>query len=560
MRLMQEGPIPSVPARDHEPAHEPGRSAHRPAHKRRILCVFPQYAPSFGTFQYSFKLLDVQAFMPPQGLLLIAAYLPAEWEVRFIDENMDRATDEDFRWADAVFTSGMHVQRRFIHDIVARAHRFDKLTVLGGPSVSGAPEYYPDVDLLHVGEIGDSTDKIIAYIDEGPRRPPAQIKFVTDDRRPLDQFPTPAYDKIDVSRYFLGSVQYSSGCPYRCEFCDIPALYGRNPRLKTPEQLIREFESIRRNGATGPVYFVDDNFIGNAKATRAMLGPVKQWQKANGYPLRLSCEATLNLAQNPDILSEMREAAFDTVFVGIETPEEDALLGVQKKQNLRGPILDAIHALNSYGMEVVSGIIMGLDTDTPNTGRNILGFIETSNIPMLTINLLYALPKTPLYARLEKEGRLVSGENRVSNVVFKMPYDDTVKMWQECITEAYRPENLFRRFVYQTEHTYPNRLKVQRKVGWKQIKMGLGVIRRVLWHVGARADYRDKFWKVARPLLRQGRVEEVIHLAVVSYHLIQFARDIAEGRMEACFYADPNKVPDATPVTAQVTTRAPQAA
>ncbi|MCC7049083.1 MAG: DUF4070 domain-containing protein, partial [Alphaproteobacteria bacterium] len=460
----------------------------------------------------------------------------------------------------AVFTSGMHVQRRFIHDIVARAHRFDKLTVLGGPSGSGAPEYYPDVDLLHVGEIGDSTDKIIQYIDEGPRRPPSQIKFVTNDRRPLDQFPTPAYDKIDVSDYFLGSVQFSSGCPYRCEFCDIPALYGRNPRLKTPEQLVRELESIRRNGAVGPVYFVDDNFIGNAKATRAMLGPVKDWQKANGYPLRLSCEATLNLAQNTDILAEMREAAFDTVFVGIETPEEDALLAAQKKQNLRQPILEAIQTLNAYGMEVVSGIIMGLDTDTPDTGRNILRFIEASNIPMLTINLLYALPKTPLYARLEKEGRLIGGEGRVSNVVFKMPYDDTVKMWQECITEAYTPDNLIRRFLYQTEHTYPNRLKVQRKVGWKEIKMGMGVIRRVLWHVGARSDYRDKFWQAARPLLRQGRVEEVIHLAVVSYHLIKFARDIAEGRMEACFYADPSKTPDAAPVTAQIRSGAVQPA
>src|SRR5262249_19510328 len=157
-----------------------------------------------------------------------------------------------------------------------------------------------------------------------------------------------------------------------------------NPRLKTPEQLIRELESIRRNGAVGPVYFVDDNFIGNAKATRAMLGPVKEWQRANNFPLRLSCEATLNLAQNPDILAEMREAAFDTIFVGIETPEEEALLAAQKKQTLRQPILEAVQTLNNYGFEVVSGIIMGLDTDTPNTGRNILKFIELSNIPLLT--------------------------------------------------------------------------------------------------------------------------------------------------------------------------------
>ncbi len=529
-----------------------GKTSYKPRNVRRILCVFPRYAPSFGTFQYSFKLMDVQAFMPPQGLLLIAAYLPAEWEVRFIDENFEPATDADLRWADAVFTSGMHVQRKFIEEIAGRAHRFDKPVVLGGPSVSGCPEYYPTVDLLHVGEIGDSTDKIIEYLDEGPRRPPAQLRFTTNDRLALEAFPTPAYDQIDVSKYFLGSVQYSSGCPYRCEFCDIPALYGRNPRLKSPGQLIRELKSILKNGATGPVYFVDDNFIGNAKATRAMLPPLIEFQKANRYPLRLSCEATLNLAQNPEILADMREAAFDTIFVGIETPEEGALGAMLKKQNLRQPILEAIQTLNSYGMEVVSGIIMGLDTDTPATGRNILKFIEASGIPMLTINLLYALPKTALFDRLQKEGRLIDGENRVSNVVFKMPYDDTVKMWRECITEAYQPENIFRRFIYQTEHTYPNRLKVERKVSLRELKMGLGVIGRVLWHVGLRADYRAKFWKIAMPLLRQGRVEEVIHIAVVTYHLIHFARDIAEGRMEACFYADPSKTLDAALATGQV--------
>jgi radical SAM superfamily enzyme YgiQ (UPF0313 family) len=548
---MPEGQINSpAPATD-------GRSGYKPRHARRILCLSPRYAPSFGTFQYSFKLLDVKAFMPPQGLLLITAYLPAEWEVRFIDENFEPATDADLRWADAVFTSGMHVQRRYIDEIVERAHRFDKPVVLGGPSVSGCPEYYPNADILHVGEIGDATDKIIQYLDEGPRRPLAQLRFTTADRLALDAFPTPAYDQIDVSKYFLGSVQYSSGCPYRCEFCDIPALYGRNPRLKSPEQLVRELESIRANGAVGPVYFVDDNFIGNAKATRAMLPPLIAWQKANGYPLRLSCEATLNIAQNPEILADMREAGFDTIFVGIETPEEDALNSMLKKQNLRQPILEAIDTLNRSGIEVVSGIIMGLDTDTPNTGRNILKFIEASGIPMLTINLLYALPKTALFERLQKEGRLISGENRVSNVMFKMPYDDAVKMWKECVTEAYTPDAIFKRFIYQTEHTYPNRLKVKRRAGMRELKLGLTVISRVLWHVGLRADYRAKFWKTVMPLLRQGRVEEVIHIAVVTYHLIHFARDIGAGRMEAAFYADPSKVPDAAPVTAQ---RAAQAA
>src|SRR5262245_9505992 len=319
-----------------------GRTRHRPKNHRNILCVFPQYAPSFGTFQHSYKLMPgVHGFMPPQGLLLIAAYMPAEWEVRFIDENMGPASAADFAWADAVFMSGMHVQRPFINDVVARAQRAGKLTALGGPSVSACPEYYPKVDLLHLGELGDATDAIVAYIDETPTPPPSQIVFKTEERIPLDAFPEPAYSKINVGQYFLGSVQFSSGCPFRCEFCDIPALYGRNPRLKTPEQICRELDSILANGATGAVYFVDDNFVGNKKAAHDLVPHLLRWQQANGFPLRVACEATRNMAQMPDLLAMMRAANFRTVFRGIETPETQERTRMDEEQNLRLPILEA---------------------------------------------------------------------------------------------------------------------------------------------------------------------------------------------------------------------------
>jgi hopanoid C-2 methylase len=521
-----------------------GRTRYRPRNRRNILCVFPQYAPSFGTFQHAYKLMPgVRGFMPPQGLLLIAAYMPAEWEVRFIDENMGPAGAEDFSWADAVFISGMHVQRPFIDDIVARAHRAGKLTALGGPSVSACPEYYPAVDLLHLGELGDATDAIIAYIDETPARPPSQIVFKTEERIDLDAFPEPAYGKIDVSRYFLGSVQFSSGCPYRCEFCDIPALYGRNPRLKTPEQICRELDSILANGATGACYFVDDNFVGNKKAAHELLPHLIRWQQRNDFRLRFACEATMNMAQMPDLLAMMREANFRTVFVGIETPETQALTRMDKKQNLRLPILEGVEIFNNHGMEVVSGIIMGLDTDTPDTGHNIREFIEASNIPLLTINLLYALPKTPLYDRLLREGRVLPeaiAAQRTSNVDFLMPYDQVMGMWYDTITAAYAPEALFRRFRHQTEHTFPKRIKVRPKADGRLIRYGLQVIARTLWHAGVTAEWRSEFWKLCGPLLRQGRIEEVVHIGVVAYHLLTFVDDIKRGRQEASFYADTN--------------------
>jgi radical SAM superfamily enzyme YgiQ (UPF0313 family) len=212
--------------------------------RRRALCVFPAYTPSFGTFAHAYKLMGVTAFMPPQGLLVIAAYLPKAWDVRFVDENVARATRQDFAWADFVFVSGMHIQERQINDIRARAEAAGKVTVLGGPSVSGAPEMYPKFDYLHLGELGDATDRLIQILDASVARPAKQVQLKTAERLPLSDFPTPAYGKSAMAEYLIGTFQFSSGCPYRCEFCDIPALYGRQPRLKTPEQLTTELDAI----------------------------------------------------------------------------------------------------------------------------------------------------------------------------------------------------------------------------------------------------------------------------------------------------------------------------
>ena len=521
------------------------RTTYVPLNHRRVLCIFPKYAPNFGSFHHAFPLIPkVKGFMPPQGILLIAAYLPEQWEVRFVDENVRDATPRDFEWADVVFTSGMHVQRPFIHDIARRAHQHGKLVALGGPSVSASPEYYDTADLLHIGELGDATDAVIARIDTSVERPGTQEVFTTDDRTPLREFPTPKYDLINLRHYFLGSIQYSSGCPFLCEFCDIPALYGRNPRLKSPEQILRELDAIVDNGALGAVYFVDDNFVADPRATRELLPHLVDWQKQRGYPLRFTCEATLNLAKMPDVLELMREAAFHTVFFGIETPEEDALVHIRKKQNLRQPITEAIETFSSYGIEPVGGIIMGLDTDTPNTGRNIAAFIHETNIPLLTINLLYALPKTALHDRLMAEGRVLSDDachDRVSNVEFAMPYEDVVRMWFDTITDVYRPEALLERYLHQAEHTFPNRAKIEPKVTAAHIRHGVGIMARILWKVGIRGSWRKAFWQFAKPLIRRGEIEAVINIAIVSHHLITFVEEIKAGRHEACFYADPSK-------------------
>jgi radical SAM superfamily enzyme YgiQ (UPF0313 family) len=495
--------------------------------------------------------MGAKAFMPPQGILVITAYLPEEWEVRFIDENIRPASAADYEWADAVFISGMHVQREYIRDINRKAHAHGKLTVLGGPSVSGSPEWYPEVDIQHLGELGDATDRIIERIDASVERPKQQEVYQTEDRVPLNDFPTPAYTQIRPRDYFLASIQFSSGCPYRCEFCDIPELYGRNPRLKTPQQVTGELDAILERGAPGAVYFVDDNFIGNQKAAIELLKALVVWQTERGYPVQFACEATLNLAQNPEALALMREAGFNTLFAGIETPEENALEFIQKKQNLRQPILEAIKVFNSYGIEVVSGIIIGLDTDTPMTGERILQFIEASGIPLLTINVLHALPKTPLWRRLEAEGRLLSGEGLESNVKFLLPYDQVIGMWRKCIAEAYTPEAVYARFDRQMEETFPNRKKLgaaKGRVTPHNIRRGITLLARTIWYAGVLSDYRKVFWKMAWPRLKQLEIEEIIHVGMVSYHLISYARECAAGKGETSFYS-----PSATQTPAQAT-------
>ncbi len=538
MQLAQIATQPSPPTRESTPGARPVEPEVE-AVSRKILLVFPRYAKAFGTFHHAYPLLGVKAFMPPQGILVIASYLPKHWQVRFVDENVRPVRPSDFAWADAVFTSGMHIQRREINDICRRAHAAGKPIALGGPSVSGCPEFYPEIDYLHVGELGDATDELILRLARSVERPESQIILTTASRLPLSDFPSPAYKLAGMDKYFLASVQFSSGCPYKCEFCDIPELYGNNPRLKRPEQVIAELDEIVSSGAVGAVYFVDDNFVGNRKAAKELLPHLVKWQKANNYPVEFACEATLNIVRSRDLLEMMKEASFWTVFCGIETPETGALAAMQKSQNNELPILDAVRILNSYGMEVVSGMIMGLDTDTYETPAKILEFVETSQIPVLTINLLEALPRTPLFRRLAAAGRLNDAPGRESNVEFLLPYDDIVRMYRDTFSKAFTPEAIYRRFRYQQLHTYPNRVAIPPtgKLSVANLWKGVSTLARLIWQVGLVGNYRGIFWKMAWPALKELDIEDVVHISLVAHHMIQFAREAEEGYQNASFYS-----------------------
>jgi radical SAM superfamily enzyme YgiQ (UPF0313 family) len=309
--------------------------------------------------------------------------------------------------------------------------------------------------------------------------------------------------------------------------------------MKTPQQIIAELDKLREGGSTNTVYFVDDNFIGNRKAALELLPHVIEWQKKHGYPTRLACEATLNIAKRPEILEKMQEAFFITIFCGIETPDPDALKAMQKDHNMMVPILEGVRTINSYGMEVVSGIIMGLDTDKLDTASALLQFIDQSKIPMLTINLLQALPKTPLWDRLEREGRLIDDEGRDSNVRFLLPYDHVVSEWKRCMEVAYDPVKLFERYDYQCEYTYTNRVKapVGGQLTWANIKRALIILRNVFWKVGVLGDYRRVFWKFALKRLRKGDIEGLLSATLVGHHLVRFAQEATHGNQNASNYS-----------------------
>ena len=512
----------------------------RPGNVRRILCVFPAYTKAFGTFDHAFPLMGpVKAFMPPQGILLIAALVPREWQVRFIDENIRPVLESEFAWADAVLVSGMHIQRKQILDIARRAHRAGKVVALGGPSVSAAPENYEDIDLLHCGEVGDGTLELFRRIDETPARPEQQIIYRTVGRLPMTDFPTPAYRLIDIRQYLLGCVQYSSGCPFTCEFCDIPALYGRNPRLKSPQQILAELDQLA-DGGTPSIYFVDDNFIANPRAAQDLLPHLVEWQRRRDYTVRLSCELTLNVVEYEDILEQMREAFMTNVFIGIETVEPNALRAMSKKQNVRTPMLEAVDTINSYGIEIAAGIIIGLDTDTPETTDAILEFIEVSQIPIVTPNLLVALPHTPLYERLKKANRLNSGEGRDSNIEYLQPYEEVVANWKHVIRETYEPRNIYERYAAQAKRTYLHRKRPVRpldQLTWPNLRRAIEIFSRTAWRVGICSDYRKEFWKMTRRELRQGNVESVFQIAMVAHHLITFGRECLTRDVQASAYS-----------------------
>ena len=402
---------------------------------RNALLVYPEIPPSYWGFQYAIELLDKRSAMPPLGLLTVAALFPAHYRLRLVDLNVTALTDEDLDWADLVFTSTMVVQRRALQDLIARCHRRGRPVAVGGPHPTAFAGEIPGADFYLLDEVEETFAGFLADWEAG-----CADRLYRPARKPaLAVTPVPRFDLLDLGAYSSMALQFSRGCPFDCEFCDITKLFGRVPRTKSNAQMLAELDALHELGWRGPVFLVDDNFIGNRRESMRLLPAVAAWQRARAYPFDFFTEASVNLAAHEPLMDAMVAAGFSMVFVGIESPNPEALRRTRKAQNVgRGEddhLLHAVRAIQGKGMEVSGGFILGLDGDGAEVFDAQIAFIQEAGIPRAMVGLLTAMRGTDLYARLEAEGRLL-GEASGNNVEIALNFRP--QLAPEVLVDGYR--------------------------------------------------------------------------------------------------------------------------
>ena len=371
------------------------------------LLVYPKQPPTYWGVNFALDIVGVRSTFPPLGLLTIAAMFPPEYELRVVDMNVTSLEDSDLAWADMVFTSTMIVQRTSLEDVIARCNRAGVPVVAGGPHPTTFHDEIEGVTHFVLDEAEEIFPEFLRDLANG-----AAKAMYREPRKPdVTRTPVPRFDLVDMKSYWSMGVQFSRGCPFDCEFCDIIKLYGQVPRTKTPDQIVEEFDSLYRLGWRGPVFLVDDNFIGNKREAMKLLPVIAEWQKARGYPFALNTEASVNLARMGKLMDAMIDAGFDTVFLGIETPNPKALLKTKKPQNINkrddNYLFNAVRRIQGKGMQVQAGFILGLDGDDEGVFDAQIEFIREAGIPVAPIYLLTALKGTDMYERLKREDRLV---------------------------------------------------------------------------------------------------------------------------------------------------------
>jgi len=486
----------------------------------RVLLVSAATPDTFWSYKHVLSFISKKACFPPLGLLTVAAMLPKRWDLKLVDLNVTSLTDAQLAWADCVFVSAMLAQVDSAREVIARCSQLGKTVVAGGPLFTTGHAGFPEVKHFVLGEAEDIMPKLVADLLSGDLK-----EFYRCEKRPdIRQTPVPRWDLINLKYYATMPLQFSRGCPFNCEFCDIIVMNGRVPRLKTNEQMIGELDSLVDAGWKGPVFIVDDNFIGNRAKVKAFLRELIAWEQRRGIRVQFTTEASLNLADDPELLDLMVRAGFKKVFVGIETPQEDSLLECAKVQNAKRDMLTAVKTIQKSGLEVMGGFIVGFDSDKPNIFERQIKFIQEAGVVTAMVGLLQALPGTRLFSRLRQEGRILhdaSGNNVEASLNFvpKLDREMLVEGYRSLVKRLYTPRMYYRRILTFLREYRPQGQGIH--LSWCDLKAFF----KSLWVMGILSRGRRQYWKfLTKALLFHRRAfPEAMTLAIIGYHFRRVA-------------------------------------
>jgi len=502
----------------------------------KVLLVAPRFSEfSYWNYREVCELFEARYPAAPLGLVTVAALLPREWDIRLLDLNVREMDTELLAWADLVLAGGMLPQQRTLLALIDLAHAHGKRIVIGGQDPTSQPEIYAAADYLVLDEGEMTIPMFLADLAAGATRG----TYRSAEKPDVTQSPTPRFDLLELDKYLHIGIQFSRGCPFNCEFCDIIELYGRKPRTKMPEQILRELDSLHALGYKGHVDFVDDNFIGNKKSVMAFLPHLLTWSREHGFPFYFSTEASLNVADDPKLLAMMEAVDFRYLFVGIETGDKELLIRTQKKQNTRNPIAEAVHRLNAHGMVVTAGFILGFDGESGGAAGSIIECVEGSGIPMAMVGLLTALPHTQLTRRLEREGRLADNYARMLpgdvdqattglNFTPSRPRTEILADFASVLRHLYAPKSYFDRV-----RNVGRRLRRRPKqVGTTRGRRNeIRALALVVWRLGFARATAWYFWRNALGVLatRPGNFEAVVHLMALFIHFDRHTQFVLDG-------------------------------
>lgn len=413
----------------------------------KALLVYPATPETFWSFKHIMKFIGKKAAHVPLGLLTVANMMPEQWDMKLVDMNVEPLKDDTINWADMVFVSAMVVQKESTREVISRAKKLGKKVVAGGPLFTSAPDEYKDVDHLILNEAEITLAPFLNDLEQG--RP--QKVYTSTVKPDITKTPKPKWDLINMKHYASLALQYSRGCPFDCEFCDIVNLNGRRPRVKSNEQMLAELQTIYDMGWRGRLFMVDDNFIGNKVKVKSLLKAIKPWMEQRDYPFTLYTEASVNLSQDEELMDMMVTAGFDAVFLGLETPELDSLKECGKYQNTSIDLVEAVKTIQRRGMEVMGGFIIGFDSDPLTIFESQIDFIKESGVVKAMIGLLNAMPGTRLYERLKNEGRILedcTGDNTDGSLNFipkSMDAQTIIEGYQRVLDSIYSPKEYYQR-------------------------------------------------------------------------------------------------------------------